>query len=133
MAIAMRALAGLLGLFHGVNGARMIVAPALWYGATPGVDLAGPYNPHFVVDIGFIFLISGAGFLFWAIRPAEARQILAMAAAWPAAHAGFHMVHLDHLPTTGLLMLELAAVILPGALGGALVVLACRMESPRKI
>jgi hypothetical protein len=87
-----RALLGLLGLINLANGLYMIAAPHAWYLATPGVAETGPMNHHFIVDIGLIFLASGAGMLA-SLRRGRTGAILALAGAtWPALHAIFHIV-----------------------------------------
>ncbi|MEO8115730.1 MAG: hypothetical protein ABI655_15180, partial [Phenylobacterium sp.] len=51
-----RIIAGALGLLLAANGLYMLFAPAPWYGAVPGVPSTGPFNPHFVRDIGAAYL-----------------------------------------------------------------------------
>ena len=51
-----RILAGLLGAMTVANGAVMLAYGERWYAMTPGVPHTGPYNPHFVADIGAAFL-----------------------------------------------------------------------------
>ena len=41
-------------LFLSVNGLFMLVAPAVWYDAVPGVTDTGFFNQHFIRDIGMI-------------------------------------------------------------------------------
>ena len=49
-------------------------------------------NPHFIRDIGLIFIASGAGLLAGA-RSGRTMATLALAGAtWPALHAIFHIV-----------------------------------------
>lgn len=83
-------LALLVGLFLLGNGGFMLLAPADWYAAVPGVAETGPLNPHFVRDIGAAYLAcAGAGLWLAADRR-----------AWPAAlaAAGFLGLHgLIHL------------------------------------
>lgn len=64
-----RTLAAFLGLFHTLNGFAMLAAPDSWYARAPGVVETGPFNSHFVADIGFAFLASGLAFLAFAWRP----------------------------------------------------------------
>ena len=45
----------------GGNGLAMLFAGLWWYGVVPGVTATGPYNPHFVRDIGAAYLVAGAG------------------------------------------------------------------------
>ena len=81
----------LVGVFYLINGAAMIAVPAYWYAATPGVVATGPMNPHFIRDIGLIFVASGAGFLLGARSGSTAAALALAAATWPALHALFHV------------------------------------------
>ena len=45
----------LLMVAYGANGLFMIVDPALWYVTIDGVTDTGPYNTHFLRDIGLIY------------------------------------------------------------------------------
>jgi hypothetical protein len=86
-----RALLGLIGLFHLANGLAMIGDAHAWYEATPGVSQTGPMNHHFIVDIGLVFVASGAGMLA-GLRAGRTAAILTLAGAtWPALHALFHI------------------------------------------
>ncbi len=73
-----RILAGVLGALNALNGAIMLIDGQRWYDSIPGVTHTGPYNPHFVADIGAAFLVSGAALGARAWRPN----------LWPAAVAG---------------------------------------------
>jgi hypothetical protein len=53
----------LFGVALGANGIFMLVAPENWYFAVPGVTPTGPFNQHFLRDIGLIFLLLGGAFL----------------------------------------------------------------------
>ena len=44
--------AWIIGLALTANGLVMLLAPADWYAAIPGVPQSGPFNHHFVCDIG---------------------------------------------------------------------------------
>jgi len=81
-----RILAAVFALMMGGNGLAMLFAGLWWYGAVPGVTLTGPYNPHFVRDIGAAYLVVGVSLAVFAWRPR---------AAWPAvaAGAGFLILH----------------------------------------
>jgi len=67
-----------LGLLQLLNGVFMLLAPELWYHTIPTVPGTGPFNPHFVRDIGCAFIAAGIG-LVWLARNAK---------AWPAALIG---------------------------------------------
>jgi hypothetical protein len=87
-----RILAALLAVILGANGVAMLAAGLWWYGAVPGVTETGPYNPHFVKDIGAIYLVV-AGALAWrAQRPAAGQGALVAAAACMVLHAVIHVV-----------------------------------------
>lgn len=89
--MAVRVLLLVLGLFHIANGLFMLAAPADWYAAVPGVTLSGPFNRHFILDIGMAFLASGAG-LAWGMRAGRSAAVIACAGAvWPALHALIHV------------------------------------------
>ena len=82
----------LLGILHIANGLFMLVAPADWYMSVPGVTATGPFNPHFILDIGMAFVASGAGLMLGAQRNAAAAILPCAGAAWPALHA---LIHID--------------------------------------
>ena len=53
-------LATVLGVGLAANGMFMLAKPANWYFAVPGVTTTGPFNQHFLRDIGLIFVLIGA-------------------------------------------------------------------------
>ncbi len=119
--MAWRILAAILATFHGLNGLRMIFDPAGWYASVPGIEHTGPFNGHFVPDIGFIFVTSAIGFAIWAARPRAAAAWAAMAALWPVFHGIYHVIGLGHhMPEGMALVTETAGVILPGLIGAAI-------------
>jgi hypothetical protein len=59
----------LFGVALAANGIFMLVAPETWYFTVPGVTSTGPFNQHFLRDIGLIFLFLGGAFLVGAARP----------------------------------------------------------------
>jgi hypothetical protein len=79
-----------LGAAAVANGVYMLVAPEGWYFAVPGVTTTGPFNQHFVRDIGLIFLLLGGAFLFGAARPELRVPLWGAAAIWLSGHALFH-------------------------------------------
>ena len=87
-----RGLAAILALTMGGNGLAMLAAGRWWYGAVPGVVQTGPFNPHFVKDIGAAYLVVGAAFAWFAARPSPAaRGAVAAAAVFLSLHAGVHI------------------------------------------
>jgi hypothetical protein len=82
------AFAGLVAL---ANGAFMLVSPLDWYGFVPTVRFTGPYNAHFVRDIGAAYLACGVMFS-WALLDLRGRWLGAAAGGlWLAVHAGIHI------------------------------------------
>jgi hypothetical protein len=110
----MRTLAWILAVFYMVNGLAMIAAPAWWYGATPGVPETGPYNSHFVVDVGIAFAVSGA-MIAWGAYGAGWRLVLA-GSAFPAGHAIFHILGFVGGHRHGPLAVEIFGVVVPAVL-----------------
>ena len=73
-----RMMAGVLGALAAGNGVLMLADGYRWYVSVPGVTDTGPFNPHFVADIGAAFVIAGLALAARAWR----------AQFWPAAFAG---------------------------------------------
>lgn len=100
------------------TGLAMLMGGPLWYERTPGVMMTGPYNAHFVLDIGFAFLASGLvlGVGAWT----GARSLMIAGLIWPALHAGLHVVGLVAMGPASLAALwtELFGVISPVLVAG---------------
>jgi hypothetical protein len=79
-----------LGIAAIANGFYMLAAPESWYFAVPGVTTTGPFNQHFVRDIGLIFLFLGGSFLLGAARPELRIPFWGAASIWLTGHALFH-------------------------------------------
>jgi hypothetical protein len=113
-----RTLAAVLALSMGGNGLAMLAAGQWWYGAVPGVPQTGPFNPHFVKDVGAAYLVVGVAFASLAIRPCPAIRGAALAgAAFLLLHAGVHITEAVGDPH-GLahLLRDLPGVLLPAPL-----------------
>lgn len=85
------AAAMLLGLSSIVNGTLMVLTPESWYWLVPGVPDRGPFNQHFVRDIGFLYLLMGAAFIYGALVVKYREALWSMSAAWLSVHAIFHV------------------------------------------
>ena len=83
-------LAIVLGVAAEVNGLYMLYSPEAWYFAVPGVTTTGPFNQHFIRDIGLIFLFLGTAFLVGAARPQYRIVLWAAPTLWLWGHALFH-------------------------------------------
>jgi len=109
-----RIIAALVALYSAINGLTMLVDGPNWYIRVPGVPETGPYNGHFVQDIGIAFLAAGLSIAAaaWRLRywPAGAAG-----AAFLAGHALLHLVEIGggHDPHA---IFDLLLVVLPAAL-----------------
>jgi AhpD family alkylhydroperoxidase len=86
-------LAALLALTLFMNGVAMMGAPLSWYGFIPGVAATGPFNAHFVFDIGAAY-VAAAVSLALAVGRLE-RTAAMPAAAFLCLHALIHLVPLE--------------------------------------
>lgn len=110
-------LAILSGLGAIANGAFMLFDPVNWYFAIPGVTSTGPFNQHFIRDIGFTFVLVGAAYLVGAAKPASRTLLWGGAATWLAGHALFHAWEVAAgLCEASALLRDFPAVTLPAIL-----------------
>jgi hypothetical protein len=111
---------GVLAVF---NGLFMLVAPEHWYFAVPGVTTTGPYNPHFIRDIGLIFIFVGAAFLLGTARPRYRVILWAAPTLWLGAHALFHFWEVAvGICGPSAIVRDFPAVTLPAILGAVLTI-----------
>jgi hypothetical protein len=106
----------ILGGLLFANGTFMLGWPAAWYEAVPGVVERGPFNGHFIRDIGLVFMIAGIGAAWTAWRRAAWPAAMA-GAAFLCAHAAVHLVeaasgHVAH----GIAVAELPPILASAAL-----------------
>ena len=80
----------LMGLGLVANGLTMLAVPGLWYAHVPGVVDTGPFNAHFVRDIGAADLVYGLALAWFTMRPAV-RPAAQIGAAFLAVHALIHL------------------------------------------
>ncbi len=121
------ALAALLGAGLTANGLYMLASPVAWYFAVPGVTTTGPFNQHFLRDIGLIFVLIGVAFVIGAARPALRVTLWGGAALWLAGHALFHVWEVAvGICGVSALARDFPAVTLPALIAVALTVWAAR-------
>ena len=107
---------GILGMALTANGLIMLGAPAAWYAAVPGVVETGPFNAHFVRDIGAAYVVAGVALAWLSTNPAALPAAQA-AAAFLTIHAVVHLwdaaAGREHAHQ---LLVDLPGVFLPPAL-----------------
>lgn len=113
--------AAILGLGAVANGLFMLVDPANWYFIIPGVTNTGPFNQHFIRDIGMIYGFVGVCFIVGAWLEERRALLWILGTVWLAAHALFHIWEV----TAGIcgprqLLIDFPDVILPPLIGGAM-------------
>lgn len=105
----------ILGFAMVANALWMLAGPMHWYTELPAaVPDTGPFNPHFVRDIGCGFLTCGAG-LVWASRSDRFRlPLAAMSTVFLGSHALLHIydTSVGNLPSNHW-GLDFAGVYLP--------------------
>jgi hypothetical protein len=108
----------LVGVANIANALWMLAGPMHWYTELPAaVPDTGPFNPHFVRDIGCAFLAVGAALVWAFFRPRDRFPLVTIGGLFLAAHAVLHAY--DTL--RGALghehwLLDLPGVYLPGIL-----------------
>lgn len=86
-----RSIAAVLGALLAANALAMLAASRWWYFAVPGVTATGPYNPHFIHDIGMTYLVVAGGLGWFAWRPVQGWPALVAAAAFLVLHGLIHV------------------------------------------
>jgi len=103
------------------NALWMLADPAGWYASIDGVPNTGPYNPHFVRDIGVAYMtlaLLTAGAIRW---PHAAVPLLAAVTIYLGLHALLHVwdIAAARLPMEHILM-DLPGVFVPPFISAAL-------------
>jgi hypothetical protein len=122
----------LLGFIMLVNGTWQLVAPEGWYWAIPGVPDRGPFNQHFVRDIGIVYSLTGIGLIMGAVQPAQRFGYWWAPTLWLVGHALFHVWEvLVGICGPASLIQDFAGVMLPALITLALLVYARRVPTTR--
>ena len=81
-----------LGAASVVNALWMLAGPMHWYEELPaGVPDTGPFNPHFVRDIGCAFLTVGVAQVWAAFARRWRLPLVSLSALFLVAHAVLHV------------------------------------------
>ncbi|MBB6521271.1 hypothetical protein [Pseudoteredinibacter isoporae] len=118
-----------LGVSTFANGVFMIVAPESWYWVVPGVPDRGPFNQHFVRDIGINYALIGVSFICGAVYRKYRSLLWLFPTAWLAGHAVFHVweVFVGICGPESLIE-DFAGVTLPALLAMGIVYMSYRAE-----
>jgi hypothetical protein len=128
------AIATLFGLLLAANGLFMLAAPMAWYDTVPGVPTTGPFNQHFLRDIGLIFVLLGGAMLVGVFRPAMRIVLWGAVAVWLAGHAAFHVWEvLVGICAPSALARDFPAVSMPAIIAAALFLWAARGIAPERV
>jgi len=110
-----------LGILALANGLFMLVAPIDWYFLVPGVTTTGPYNQHFLRDIGLIFLFVGAAFISGTVNSIHRVVLWGAPTLWLAGHALFHFWEVAvGICEPSVMARDFPAVTLPAIVGAVL-------------
>jgi hypothetical protein len=110
-----------LGVAAEANGVFMLGSPESWYFAVPGVTDTGPFNQHFVRDIGLIFLFIGTAFLAGVALPRHRVVLWLAPTLWLWGHALFHFWEVAvGICGPSVIARDFPAVTLPALIGTAL-------------
>lgn len=111
-------IAAMLAIFAIANGIFMVLAPESWYYAVPGVIERGPFNQHFIRDIGILYMLMGSAFAFGIKSELGRFYLWLMPTLWLMGHALFHVWEvLVGICGPASLLEDFAGVTLPGLLG----------------
>lgn len=107
-------IARLLAASLAANAAAMLFAPEAWYRAVPGAAGTGPFNHHFVADVGLAFLAAAAALFAGSLQPQRLAGFALPAAVFLAGHAILHLAgHGLHGAADGAWLAEIAAIHVP--------------------
>ena len=112
-----------------INGAWMLLFPLSWYMEFPAdVSHTGPFNPHFVRDLGVVYLVVALAFGWSALHLERSRPVHLALTVFFVGHALIHLADIlaGRLPHSHWL------IDLPGVFAPALIMLITAMPSVRK-
>jgi hypothetical protein len=113
-----RAFYGIGGAVTLANSVWMLLGPASWFASLPaGVPETGPFNAHFVRDIGAFYAVAAFGFAWCARHPDRSYPVHVGLALFFGAHALVHVADLlgGRLPAHHWL-LDVPTVFVPAVL-----------------
>jgi len=116
-------------VFSFVNGAWMLLFPRLWYTDFPAdIPHTGPFNPHFVRDLGVVYLVVALAFAWSARNLDRSRPVHVALTVFFVGHALIHVVDIvsGNLPHSHWLI-DAPGVFMPALIMIALAVATVRI------
>ena len=116
-------------VFCVVNGAWMLFFPLSWYTNLPAdVPHTGPFNPHFVRDLGVVYIVVALAFGWSARNIDRSRPVHLALTAFFAGHALIHLADIVvvRLPHSHWL------IDTPGVFAPALIMIVLAVPSVRR-
>ena len=106
----------------------MLLVPYGWFMRVPGVVETGPFNDHFVRDVGATYLACAVGLAWAALDPRRGTSGAVVAAAFLIVHAAIHVItpFCGTAPPWLLLARDFPGVFLPAILAGWIAFELCR-------
>lgn len=111
----------ILGAISIGNGVWMMLSASTWFNEMPvAADDTGPFNAHFVHDVGLVYLLVGAGAFWCAYKLKKCAEVHFGITLFMVGHALIHIVEilLEDLPSSHWLidfpLVTLPAMILIG-------------------
>jgi hypothetical protein len=101
----------------GANALYMLGAPLSWYGAIAGVPDTGPFNPHFVRDIGVAYLTCALCAAAGALWLRQAFTLMSAVTLFLGLHVCLHLWDV----AVGRLPLDHLVIDAPGVLGPTII------------
>ncbi len=126
-----RVSAGITAMGLLANGLDMLLWPLEWYHSLASVEHTGPFNAHFVRDIGVAYLASALGVGLSAWRTDWLLPAGSVALVFLGIHAGLHLMEWSHGDEAALHAgwVDHVGVYLPPLLLSAWMLLASRRRS----
>jgi len=111
-----RVILSVIGSICVLTGCFIFAAPKSFYDMIPGLSQMGPFNAHFVGDVGLAYLSGGAILVAGGLL-ADRRVALA-GGLWFCLHSLFHLQIWAHrgFPFDRIFWFDLVAVVLPAFL-----------------
>jgi alkylhydroperoxidase family enzyme len=110
-------IARLLAALLAANAAYMLFAAETWYRSVPGVAATGPFNHHFVGDVGIAYLAAAVALFAGSLNPARLSSLALPAAIFLAGHAVLHLAGYGiHAEGGGTWLTDAYAIYLPALL-----------------